>query len=258
MRRTRQIFGVLAAALCVFASSLAGAEPPPALAEARALYAEGRCDDAARAAETAGGAGGYALGARAVLAQALLLDEPDEIKRRARQAEALAEKALAEDPEHVEALLQAAIAVGVRGRHTGALSAHFQGLASRGLRRIEKALRIAPDDPWAMSVMGAWHLEVVRRGGARFYGARIEDGVRWYEAALAADPNNGAIAYRFALSLMALERPELEPRARDALRQAIEAPTQDALSLALQRRARELASAVAAGASAAALVRAAL
>ncbi|MEM9726709.1 MAG: hypothetical protein AAF909_14790 [Pseudomonadota bacterium] len=215
--------------------------PSASLEAAEATYALGEFARATAMGAALESADGFALAARSTLARAMLLGDDAPVKKIAKQAERFAEAALKLDPDHLEANLQLAVALGVRGAQMSALSAHLKGLAGRGRSHIEHALALAPDDPWAMSLMGGWHLEVVRRGGGRIYGASVEEGVRWYERALAAAPDNTVMAYRYAVALMALEPPVDTALVQGALELAMRAPPADALARALQADARRLA-----------------
>ncbi|GAB4491823.1 MAG: hypothetical protein Tsb0010_00320 [Parvularculaceae bacterium] len=182
-----------------------------------------------------------ALAARAALARAVLADSERDAKRLAREAEAYAKAALDADPELLEAHLQYAAALGLRGRHTSGLAAHLQGLARRSRRHLDRALELEPENAWALSMIGAWHMEVVRRGGARVYDASLEKGIDYYEAALRADPENLVIAANFAQALAESGDPELARRARDVASRASRMAPEDAFSEAMRNRVAALA-----------------
>ncbi len=76
-------------------------------------------------------------------------------------------------------------------------------LPQQGKSHIERAAALDPADPWGDALMGAWHFEVVRRGGGRALGASLADGMTAYQAAIARAPDDPVIAYFFAVALLA-------------------------------------------------------
>lgn len=183
---------------------------PPAHADlgaARLAYQEGRWADAALLAQTAGGAEGYAFAAGAIIAQ--LMVEPEIAGREALADEALelAEAAYRIDREHVEARLRLAGALGYRGRYMSGIGAYMRRIPQRGRRLIEGIVENDPNHAWAVGMLGAWHLEVARRGGDRgldALDASIEAGIGYYTQAIALDPYNPAPRFFLAVALFAL------------------------------------------------------
>ena len=98
-----------------------------------------------------------------------------------------ARAALALNPDSVDARLQLAVVYGMRGRRASLAEAFARNYAPRGRRLIDEALALAPDSAEAEAVLGAWHLEIIRRSGrvgALAYGARVEQGIAAFERAL--------------------------------------------------------------------------
>lgn len=245
----RVLISLLAGAALASAAALRAAEDASgseasgseAFATALTRYAAGDYLGATEIAAETDDARTLALAARAVLARAVLAESEKDAKRLAREAEDYAEAALEADPELLEAHLQTAAALGLRGRHTSGLAAHLQGLARRSRRHLDQALALAPENAWALSMIGAWHMEVVRRGGARVYDASLEKGLEYYEAALRADPDNLVIAANFAQALAESGDPELVRRARDVAARASRMAPDDAFSQAMRNRVAALA-----------------
>ncbi|HEX2762185.1 MAG TPA: hypothetical protein VHM27_16800, partial [Rhizomicrobium sp.] len=104
-----------------FATGAALAQSPAALYD---IYAQGRYEDAARAGAIAHTAYGYALAARAVLADAVLRDTPcfDCIQR----AEGLARQAVAADPKLADGQIWLAVSLGYQARIKGVLWARWR------------------------------------------------------------------------------------------------------------------------------------
>lgn len=212
--------------------------------QARQAYVEGRWQDAAAHAQLAGGADGYAFAAGAILAQLMVEPLHPERPELARRALQLAEYAHRLDDEHAEARLRLAGALGYRGRFMNGMRAYVGRIPQRGKRLLETLVEENPNDPWAVGMLGAWHLEVARRGGnrgMRALGASVDAGIGFYTNAIALDPHNPAPRYFFALALLALDDAAYYPQARQQVAVALQMPPRDAFEAAVQSDARQLA-----------------
>lgn len=167
------------------------------------VYELGEYLAAARAAESEGGAAGLALAARAMLADATLRESPCLICLK--QAEQLARRAIKADPDYPEGYIELAAALGYEARFLGLFRAKLGRFGEQAKEAIDMALKLMPDDPWALAAAGGWNIEVVRAGGrvigGLLYGAYFDDGVAYYRRALAADPGNSVISLQYALAL---------------------------------------------------------
>ena len=114
--------------------------------------------------------------------------EPDKAKRAEmyRRAERLARLAVAANPNHAEAHFHLARALGRVALSQGPKDRVKYGKAVRD--EALAALRLEPDHPGALHVMGMWHAEVRRLPGiARFFaksflGGQVLGSARWEEA----------------------------------------------------------------------------
>ena len=202
-----------------------------------ALYAAGDYDLCAEQGGASASAEDLTVASRCLMAKALLQDDPKTAKRLARKARGLAGRAIGA-AEHAEAHFQSAAALGVIGLHTSGLVAHMRGYAGEGRRHIEDGMELDPNNPWGPALMGAWHYEVVRRGGARVYGASLKDGDQWFKSALEMDEGNVAIAYNYAMALAQVE--DDASRRAEAVAQfenVVSGIADTAFSAALQSRA---------------------
>lgn len=219
---------------------------PPAIADldgAQLAYREGRWQEAAAVAQTAGGPDGYAFAAGALIAQ--LMVEPDHQGREdlAERALDLAEYAYRLDRDHVEARLRLAAAIGYRGRFMNGFTAYVRRMPHRGRRLLEGAVADDPDNAWAVGMLGAWHLEVARRGGARgldMLDASVEAGIGYYTNAIALDPHNPAPRYFLAIALLALDDEAHYPMAQEQAAIAARLQPRDAFEAGIRDEAELL------------------
>jgi tetratricopeptide (TPR) repeat protein len=168
-----------------------------------AMFEKGDYLAAAKAGADEGSAVSLALAARATLADATLRDAP--CMECLQNAEALARRAIAVDPDNMEGHIHLAVSLGYQARIIGPIRARFARFPEQAKEGIETALRLAPDNHWALSAAGGFNIEVVRSGG-RFlgnllYGATFENGVSYFHKAIAADPENPLIKLQYALAL---------------------------------------------------------
>lgn len=158
---------------------------------------------AANAGAAEGGAVSLALAARATLAEATLRETP--CLQCLQTAERYARQAIAADASNMEAHIQLAVALGYQARIIGPIRARFARFPEQAKQEIETALKLAPNNHWALSAAGGFNIEVVRSGGRLLgnllYGATFENGVSYFQKAIAADPKNPLIKLQYALAL---------------------------------------------------------
>ena len=226
------------------AAAPSAADDPAAASGPRALYQAGDWLRAEQSAATASDAASKTLAAQAVLARLMageLADEPRGDKREAaRRAQSHARSALDMDPDHAPAHLRLAAGIGYEARYRSSLSAAMARLPQRGLSHIETALELDPTDPWAHAMLGAWHLEVARKGGEGMFGSDIETGLQAYRRAVAMDGVEPAIPYHFALALIAAHPNAHGDEAEALLDQALASPAETAFDRAAHQLARNL------------------
>jgi len=214
---------------------------------AYAAYASGDYDDAVALATKDDVAADFALAARAMNALSYFDDGRKTARRTADDAIDLAEKAIALDPDLPEAHLQAAIGLALKGARMSPFRAFFSGLAAKARERIDAALALDPENPWALSTSAAWRVEVARRGGGSLYGADPEVGYDEFMRARALAPENLAIAYECALRLIADGREEWRADALAALEAALAAAPETKFESDIQSLARDFKAAIAEG-----------
>ena len=213
----------------------AGAAPDQA---AFSLFVDGAYEEAAAAAVTAGSADDLALAARALNAKAYLQEEDKPARQLAKRALKNAKEAIDLDPALVEAKLQAAISYAQRGSRMSAVRAFLSGNAPKARELLDEALALDPDNAWALSSSGAWHLEVSRRAGEGRFDSDPALGRQQFAAAREADPENLLIAYEAALRLLAYGDVEGRESGLEALGAAISLTPKDAFERSIQARAK--------------------
>lgn len=231
-------------AVCLWSACLLGTAAAQLPSDAEQAFARGDFLLAARLGVRDDTAAGLALAARATLVYAEFEADPAERHQRVGQARHFARTALERDAGNVEAHIQMAAVIGYLARQEGAVSAHFQGLAHEGRGYLERALALAPDDPWANAVLGAWHLEVVNQGGealaSMLYGASVDQGIASFEKALAAEPGNPTLYTEFAIALLMLDAERYLTDGSAHLRRALTLEPHNALDGLQRQRARVL------------------
>ena len=187
---------------CLIASALAASAVAADVAPLD-LYTAGRYEDAIKAGEAAKTGESLAVSARAAFAEANLSETP--CLPCLQRVESYARRSIALDSTRPDAFIYLAAALGYQARIVGTITAQLRHYPEDAKAAIDHALAVAPNDDWALAAAGAWHIEVVRNGGAllarAIYGARVETGKEYFYKAFAAQPNNPVIRFQYALSL---------------------------------------------------------
>lgn len=211
------------------------------LDEAQTLYRGGNMLEAARIARAAGTAEGFALASKATLVDGLYLAPEHERAALFERAADDADRALQLEPNHIDAMLRLAVALGHIAKSEDPVSAHLKGYGRQGRELLERALALEPDHPWANGLLGIWHLQVVAKGGAmlarELYGASESEGRRLCRRALELEPDANSIRFGCARSLLDLDRVANEATALEDLHRVVEAPAQDVPSRLLRDEA---------------------
>jgi hypothetical protein len=206
------------------------------------LYAAGRYDDAVRAGEAAHTAPALAIAARALLADAALRDQP--CLACLERAEADARAAIRADPAQADAHVWLAASLGYESRLTGILQARWRDAPGQAHTALQQALKIEPDNAYALAALGGWNIEVVRAAGGylanMIYGAGEGEGLALFDRAVKLAPANVAVHYQIALSLSGYNPDRFAPRLAAELEAALHDAPQTAYEKAIQARAGEL------------------
>ena len=206
------------------------------------LYAQGQYEEAMSQGEATGTAAGFAIAARAALADAMMRPQPclECLKR----AEAYARRAVAADRGAADGHVWLAAALGYEARIVGLVRARLDNDPAQAKANLDEALKAQPDNAYALAALGGWNVEIVRAGGKflanKLYGASIEQGMTLFDRAVRAQPRNVAVRYQIALSLAGLNPVTHRSRIDSELEAAIHAAPETAYEKFVQGRAAEL------------------
>lgn len=207
-----------------------------------AAYARGDYEQAVKMGEAAKTAPGYAIAARAVLADAVLRDKPcmDCLTK----AEKLSRQAVAADPKHAFGQVWLAVSLGYQSRLTGIVKARLRDAPGKSKLALDAAVAADPKNPFAVSALGGWHIEIVRGGGAYLagllYDASESEGLRLFDRAVKLAPGNVAVHYQVALSLAGFDAEKYRARIVAELKAAIACAPATAYERRMQSRAGDL------------------
>jgi tetratricopeptide (TPR) repeat protein len=211
------------------------------LEEAERLYQSGNMLEARRVAQATDSADGYALAAKAALVDALYMAPEHERETLLEGAADDASRALERQPNHIDALLRLAVALGHLAEGEDLVSAHLKGYGYQGRELLERALALQPENSWANGLLGIWHLQVVYNGGpalaGELYEASEAEGRRLCRRALELDPEATSIRFGCARSLLELDPEANRAAAIEDLRRVVEAPVDDVADRLLRERA---------------------
>ncbi|HET7086605.1 MAG TPA: hypothetical protein VFI23_17700 [Rhizomicrobium sp.] len=207
-----------------------------------ALYAKGDYSQAEKTGEASHTAPGLAIAARAVLADEVLRDTP--CLPCLERAESLARQAIAADPHYAFGQVWLAVALGYQARIIGSVKARLKNMPAQSKAALESAIGDDPKNPFAVSALGGWHIEIVRGGGATlarlFYGARENEALALFDRAVQLAPGNVAVHYQIALGLAGFDAGKYRARIIAELTAAQTAAPATAYEKRIQGRAQEL------------------
>jgi hypothetical protein len=206
------------------------------------LYAGGKYEEAMRDGAAANNAYGYAIAARAALADAAMRPKPclDCLRR----GEDFARRAVAADAKQADGHVWLAAALGLEGRIIGMIRARLADMPHDAYLHLITALQHDPRNAYALAAMGAWNIEIVKAGGAflarKIYGVTEEDGMAFLDRAVKSAPGNVAVRYQIGLLLAGYQPDLFRARITAELEAAIHDTPNTAYEKFIQGRAAEL------------------
>jgi hypothetical protein len=215
---------------------------PPENSALFTLYAQGHYEEAMRQGAASGTAAGFAIAARAAMADAMMKPAPclECLKR----GEAFARRAIAADKDAPDGHVWLAAALGYEARIVGLVRARLDNDPAQARENLETALKLQPDNAYALAALGGWNVEVVRAGGEflsrKLYDASLEQGMSFFDRAVRAAPRNVAVRYQIALSLAGFDQDAHSGRVESELEAVIHAAPETAYEKFVQSRAGDL------------------
>jgi hypothetical protein len=195
-----------------------------------------------RAGADAGNAPGYAIAARAALADAALRPAP--CMTCLQRAEHFARAAVAAGPNFSDGHVWLAASLGLQGRITGLVMARVRNTPGEAKDELDAGLKADPRNPYALAAAGGWNVEIVRAGGEylarKLYGASLTEALSLFDRAERMSPGNVAVHYQIALSLSGYDPDVYRGRIENEFLAAMREAPQTAYEKAMQGRAGEL------------------
>ena len=209
------------------------------LAAARALLADGKWREAARAATQLATSDGYALAAEALTNGAELVAKAD---RRAifQQAQEQARSAIRSSDRNPEGYFRLAVAQGRLAQYAGVVES--LGTAKEIKRNLDKAISLGMNTAPPYVALGLWHATIASKGALAqaATGARRTEVQPNFTRALTLEPNNLTARVEYANALLLLDRRGNRQEAMNQLRAALSLTPNDYW----QRRDQEAAKAL--------------
>lgn len=184
----------------------------------------------------------FAFRARALLAEAVC-DGSQPSNDFLKAPETFARRALALDPDHIEAKIQLAITLSLYARPLSTRKALETGHGNAARDLAKSALKSDPDNPYAHGFLAIWNIEVVRRGGsfgAGVMGASVNNARRHYAKAVTTMPYDASLHWQYARALAALNPKKYRKDIDRALEYALVSPVDNHLEQVMAKRAEEL------------------
>lgn len=206
-------------------------------------FTEGRYADAASIVESSSTPDSLAFAARSHLAEAMSVSDFVPPAELINEAELLARAALSDNPQHIEARLQLAIALSLKTRPMTNRQAMRAGYGEEAKRLVESVLEDDPTNTYAHGFLSIWHIEVRRRGGvfgASIMGASVKNARQHYQSAIAISPDEASVHWQYARALAALNAKKFRNEIDSALIAAMSCGTDSSLELVMQDRAHVL------------------
>ncbi|MEM6681330.1 MAG: hypothetical protein AAF607_03720 [Pseudomonadota bacterium] len=257
-KATQKLFNALAVctALCLTYSSAAGAAPDASASTAGAdtvisavsatqLQVAGRYQEAISAGLAEDSFDGFIAAAKSGL---FLAAYEEKNKKRAREllrdATEAAKAAVALRPDDVDANLQLSIAEGYYARIKTSI-----GRAKKARARAEQLVEAAPDNGYVLGLLGGWHGEAIAAYGKLIadvtVGADVAEFEKYFDAAIAASPNNALITAYYTRLLLDINDPGMREKAQQLLVDIEQAQPHDAFEGFMKDRALALKQALA-------------
>ena len=156
----------------------------------------------------------------------------------------MARASIAADPHQAFGHVWLAVALGYQARVLGIVKARWRDMPAQSKAELDASVSDDPKNPYAVSALGGWHIEVVRGGGATLarylYGASESEALNLFDRAAHLAPGNVAVRYQIALALAGFDAEKYRARIVTELKAAISGTADTAYEKKIQGRAQEL------------------
>lgn len=156
------------------------------------------------------GMDGYAVANKATCIYATYLEKSE--KKKLALYEEVAERCeqqQQEQPKNAAAYYWHAYALGRYAQGISVVKALSQGIGTKVKHSLDMTIKLAPKHADAHTALGAYHAEIIDKVGAMIggltYGAKKEEGLKFYKAALVLNPHSAISRVEYANGLIMLE-----------------------------------------------------
>lgn len=156
------------------------------------------------------GLAGYAVANKAACIYANYLEKSEKKKLELFQEVAeRCERQQKEDPKNPAGYYNHAYALGRYAQGISIVKALSQGIGAKVKNSLDMTVKLAPKHADAFVGLGAYHAEIIDKVGAMIggltYGAKKDEGLKFYKAALELNPHSAIYRVEYANGLMMLE-----------------------------------------------------
>lgn len=211
-------------------------------ADIRQTLEQGDYRAAAERGEALGTAAGYIVAAEALSAQ-VLVAQARKPKKQAKQAMKLAQKAIALEPDNLDAHIQYALAYGFMTRETGDTKAWATKLPHKCRKVIDAVRARAPNDARGMALKASWHVGILLKDSNYangLYGADEAKAMLLYAQAHRLMPEDWVINANYLFSAAAMGPRTYAAEIETLMTQLLAKPAVNAVEQVYQARVREL------------------
>lgn len=156
------------------------------------------------------GMAGYAVANKATCIYATYLEKSD--KKKLALFEEVAERCeeqQKEQPKNAAAFYWHAYALGRYAQGISVVKALSQGIGTKVKNSLDMTVKLAPKHADAHVALGAYHAEIIDKVGAMIggltYGAKKEEGLKFYKAGLSLNPHSAISRIEYADGMIMLE-----------------------------------------------------
>lgn len=209
------------------------------LEDVQDFYDGGQFEMAAKAGRSLGTLEGLTICIQAQLVLVQYIYDPEKRLEALNRAIEDSDKAKKFDPENVEVLVGRGILIGLRGRYERSIA---DGKESE--RLFLRAIKIDPNQSWALGAMGSWHAETLAEAGSiagrLIFGAKRKLAWYYFNRAIEAKPDNLAIRAAYIRALLKIKPKKNQVAIRENFEYILTAPAKNALERLMKEQVRQI------------------